>query len=216
MVGRTLAEQGITAEPVPRYVSVKESGLPVRQVPGRGHRARPRDAVDRRGDGDRHATSPAAFAKSQLGGVQPAADERDGLRERRRARPQGDRARSPPQLAAMGYNLMCTGGTAAALAEHGIAVDDRPQDPRGPAEPARPPGQRRDRPDRQHAQRQGRPDRRGPHPRRRRQPRRALHHHDRRRPGGRRRPGAAAGGDAGGLCAAGLAARRTPVSGSPQ
>ena len=33
------------------------SGFPVRQVPGRGHRAGPRDAVDRRGHGDRHRIS---------------------------------------------------------------------------------------------------------------------------------------------------------------
>ena len=32
MVGKTLLEQGITAEPVPRYVSVKEAVFPVQQV----------------------------------------------------------------------------------------------------------------------------------------------------------------------------------------
>ena len=54
MVGRSLEEQGITAEPVPELRLGQGERLPVRQVPRRRHRARPGDAVDRRGDGDRH------------------------------------------------------------------------------------------------------------------------------------------------------------------
>ena len=38
----------------------------------------------------------AAFAKSQLAAIEPPADERHGLRQRGRARPQGGRADRPP------------------------------------------------------------------------------------------------------------------------
>ena len=96
------------------------------------------------------------------------------------------------RLSAMGYDLMCTGGHRRGA---GRRTGSRSTTVRkiheGRPEPARPPGQRRDRPDRQHPQRQGGPHRRGPDPRRGRQPRRPLHHHHRRRQGRRRRPGAA-------------------------
>ena len=54
MVGRSLEEQGITAEPVPEVRLGQGERLPVRQVPRRRHRPGPGDALDRRGDGDRH------------------------------------------------------------------------------------------------------------------------------------------------------------------
>ena len=38
-------------------------GVPVREVRGRRHAPRPRDALDRRGDGHRHRASPRAFAQ---------------------------------------------------------------------------------------------------------------------------------------------------------
>ena len=89
-------------------------GLPVRQVPGRRHRARPRDAVDRRGDGDRHATSPRRSPRARS--PRTAGCPTSGTvfvsvaaRDRKAIVPIAAR------LAAMGYDLMGTGGTAAAL-----------------------------------------------------------------------------------------------------
>ena len=165
MVGRTLEEQGITAEPVPTVRLGEGGGLPVRQVPGRGHRARARDAVDRRGDGDRHGL-PVGLRQEPARGHQPAAGRagRSSSAWRRATARRSCRSPAgwPPWASSLHRHRAAPPG---ALAEHGIDVDDRPQDPRGPAQPARLPGQRRDRPDRQHPQRQGRPHRRGPHPR---------------------------------------------------
>ena len=121
MVGRSLEEQGITTEPVPKYVSVKESVFPFAKFPGVDIVLGP----EMRSTGEVMGIDTdfaAAFAKSQLAASQPAADVRDGLRQRRRPRPQGDRP-GRREARAMGYTLMCTGGTAAALAEHGIAVE---------------------------------------------------------------------------------------------
>ena len=53
MVGRSLAEQGVTHEVTPPYYSVKEAVFPVRQVPGRRHDPRTGDEVHRRGHGRR-------------------------------------------------------------------------------------------------------------------------------------------------------------------
>ena len=47
MVGQTLEEQGITARAGAALCLGEGGGVPVREVPGRGHRAGPRDAVDR-------------------------------------------------------------------------------------------------------------------------------------------------------------------------
>ena len=55
MAGVSLAEQGITAEPIPAHVSVKESVFPFRKFARRRYRARAGDAVDRRSDGHQRA-----------------------------------------------------------------------------------------------------------------------------------------------------------------
>ena len=65
MVGQTLAAQGIAGEVVPPYFSVKEAVFPFIKFPRRRHDPRPRDEVDRRGDG-RGETFAEAFLKSQL------------------------------------------------------------------------------------------------------------------------------------------------------
>ena len=203
MVGQSLEEQGITAEPVPRYVSVKESVFPFAKFPGVDIVLGP----EMRSTGEVMGIDrdfAAAFAKSQIAAysrlpMQGTVFVSVAARDRQAIVP------IAAKLAAMGYTLMCTGGTAAALAGTRDRGHAGPQDPRRPPEPARPPGQRRDRPDREHPQRQGRPHRRGPHPRRRRQPRRPLHHHHRRRQGRRRRAGTAPRGEAGRLCVAGFA-----------
>ncbi|HMB06210.1 MAG TPA: carbamoyl-phosphate synthase large subunit [Isosphaeraceae bacterium] len=120
MVGRSLAEQGITQEPVPTYVSVKEAVFPFVKFPGVDIVLGP----EMRSTGEVMGIATdfaAAFAKSQL-----AAQSRLPLsgtvfvsvaaRDRTAIVPVAAR------LAAMGYNLMCTSGTGATLGEHGIQV----------------------------------------------------------------------------------------------
>ncbi len=178
-------------------------GVPVRQVRGRGYRAGARDAVDGRGDGDRHGL-PGGVRQEPARGDEPAAGRRDCVRERGASRPQRGRAdRRPPGRDGLPPALHRRHRRDDGRARH--RRRDRAEDPRGPAQRAGLPGQRLDRDDRQHAQGQGRAHRRGPHPRQRRLARRALHHHDRRRQGGPRRHGTAEGGEARGLCVAGSA-----------
>ncbi|MBX6314085.1 MAG: ATP-grasp domain-containing protein, partial [Isosphaeraceae bacterium] len=125
MMGRTLAEQGITAEPVPSYVSVKESVLPFAKFPGVDIVLGP----EMRSTGEVMGIDrdfPAAFAKSQA-----AASSRLPMsgtvflsvaaRDRRAVVPVA------AKLAAMGYDLMGTSGTAAVLREQGIVVDVVPK-----------------------------------------------------------------------------------------
>ena len=120
MVGRSLEEQGITEEPVPKYVSVKEAVFPFAKFTGVDIVLGP----EMRSTGEVMGIDTdfaAAFAKSQL-----AASSRLPMsgtvfvsvaaRDRMAIVPVAGR------LAAMGYTLMCTGGTAQALSEHGIDV----------------------------------------------------------------------------------------------
>ena len=120
MLGRSLEAQGITADPIPRHVSVKESVFPFAKFPGVDIVLGP----EMRSTGEVmgiDTTFAAAFAKSQLAAssalpmtgtvfVSVAARDRKAI------------APVAAKLAAMGYSLMCTSGTAGALAEHGIAV----------------------------------------------------------------------------------------------
>ncbi|MDR3638405.1 MAG: carbamoyl-phosphate synthase large subunit [Isosphaeraceae bacterium] len=120
MVGRTLDEQGITEEPVPTYVSVKESVFPFAKFPGVDIVLGP----EMRSTGEVMGIDTdfaGAFAKSQLAASSRL--PRSGIvfvsvAER-------DRAAVVPiaaKLASMGYNLMSTSGTAKALGAHGIHV----------------------------------------------------------------------------------------------
>jgi carbamoyl-phosphate synthase large subunit len=120
MVGKTLAEQGITSEAEPTAVSVKESVFPFIKFPGVDIVLGP----EMRSTGEVMGIAPdfaAAFAKSQMAAscrlptsgtvfVSVAARDREAV------------APIAAKLAAMGYDLMCTAGTAEALAGHGIAV----------------------------------------------------------------------------------------------
>jgi carbamoyl-phosphate synthase large subunit len=120
MVGRTLAEQGMTIEPVPQYVSVKESVFPFAKFPGVDIVLGP----EMRSTGEVMGIAPdfaAAFAKSQLAAnsqlpqsgtifLSVAARDRNAI------------APIAARLATLGYNLTCTSGTTAALAAHGIHV----------------------------------------------------------------------------------------------
>ena len=121
MVGRTLEDQGITAEPVPRWVSVKEAVFPFAKFPGVDIVLGP----EMRSTGEVMGIAPdfpAAFAKSQV-----AASSRlpAGGTAFISVAPR-DRAAVVPiarRLAAMGFRLLGTGGTAQALGEQGIDVE---------------------------------------------------------------------------------------------
>lgn len=118
MAGSTLAELGVTEDPVPSQVSVKESVFPFIKFAGVDIVLGP----EMRSTGEVMGISPRfslAFAKSQLaaGTVLP----REGnvfVSVAQRAKDQVvDLAR---RLHAMGYTLLATEGTAAALAADGI------------------------------------------------------------------------------------------------
>src|SRR5262249_54778800 len=121
MVGKTLEEQGITAEPVPMYVSVKEAVFPFTKFPGVDTVLGP----EMRSTGEVMGIAmdfPAAFAKSQLaassrlptsGTVFVSLAGRDRMAFVPIAR----------RLAALGFRLLCTGGTAKSMGEHHIAVE---------------------------------------------------------------------------------------------
>jgi carbamoyl-phosphate synthase large subunit len=120
MVGRSLEEQGITVEPVPGYVSVKEAVFPFAKFPGVDIVLGPemRSTGEVMGIDTEFA---AAFAKSQL-----AANSRLPARGTVflsvAARDQRAIVPVAARLAALGFDLTGTDGTARVLAEHGIAV----------------------------------------------------------------------------------------------
>jgi carbamoyl-phosphate synthase large subunit len=118
MAGKTLAELGVTEQPDPSHVSVKESVFPFTKFPGVDVILGP----EMRSTGEVMGIDrdfPLAFAKSQLaaGNVLPTGGTvfisvRDG-----------DKQGIIPiakTLAAAGFEIIVTGGTRAALAKHGI------------------------------------------------------------------------------------------------
>ncbi len=120
MVGKKLKELGITSEPIPRSVSVKESVFPFRKFAGVDIVLGPemRSTGEVMGISDQF---PIAFNKSQIaaGVVLPisgnvfisiAARHRDGITEMAR------------QLHDMGYKLLATSGTAQVLEKANIPV----------------------------------------------------------------------------------------------
>jgi carbamoyl-phosphate synthase large subunit len=121
MVGKTLEEQGITEEPVAKYVSVKEAVFPFAKFAGVDIVLGP----EMRSTGEVMGIAmdfPAAFAKSQMaassrlpaGGtafVSVSARDRDAV------------VPIATKLAALGFRLLCTGGTAGALKRHGLEVE---------------------------------------------------------------------------------------------
>ncbi len=121
MVGQTLQQQGITAEPVPRYVSVKEAVFPFAKFAGVDIVLGP----EMRSTGEVMGIAmdfPAAFAKSQIAALSrlPTGGTAFVSLARR------DRAAAVPiarRLAALGFHLLGTSGTAQAMAAHGIAVE---------------------------------------------------------------------------------------------
>ena len=96
-------------------------GAAVRPLPRRRHRARPRDAVDRRGHGHRPDRRPGLRQEPDRGG-RPAA--RVGHRVPVAGRPgQGHRrVRGPACSRELGFAIAATVGTAAYLEERGVEV----------------------------------------------------------------------------------------------
>jgi carbamoyl-phosphate synthase large subunit len=121
MVGKSLAEQGILGEPVPRYVSVKEAVFPFAKFPGIDIVLGP----EMRSTGEVMGIAmdfPAAFAKSQLAALSRLPSHGTvfisiATRDKNAFVPTAN------ALAAMGFRLLCTGGTAQTMAQHGISVD---------------------------------------------------------------------------------------------
>jgi len=121
MIGITLDEQGITTEPVPTYVSVKEAVFPFTKFPGVDIVLGP----EMRSTGEVMGIAmdfPAAFAKSQLAAScrLPASGTvfiSIAARDRKAIIPIARR------LSDMGFRLLGTIGTAQTISEHGIAVE---------------------------------------------------------------------------------------------
>jgi carbamoyl-phosphate synthase large subunit len=121
MVGKTLAELGVTEEPTPSYTSVKEAVFPFAKFPGVDIVLGP----EMRSTGEVMGIAPdfpTAFAKSQLGAssrlpsegnvfVSVAARDRNGIVPIAR------------KLADLGFKILSTSGTGAVLEEQGIHVE---------------------------------------------------------------------------------------------
>ncbi|QEH31708.1 Carbamoyl-phosphate synthase large chain [Aquisphaera giovannonii] len=120
-MGRSLEDQGITSEPVPAYVSVKEAVFPFAKFPGVDIVLGP----EMRSTGEVMGIDTdfaSAFAKSQLAAMSklPASGTVFVSVARR------DRQAVVPiarKLAALGFRLMGTSGTAEALSEHEIQIE---------------------------------------------------------------------------------------------
>ncbi|WP_313070175.1 carbamoyl-phosphate synthase large subunit [Melaminivora sp.] len=120
MAGQTLAQQGVTREVTPPYFSVKEAVFPFVKFPGVDTILGPemKSTGEVMGVGK---TFGEAFVKSQLGA---------GTRLPRSGKvfltvKNADKSRVVPvarDLAAMGFELLATKGTAAAIAEAGVKV----------------------------------------------------------------------------------------------
>jgi carbamoyl-phosphate synthase large subunit len=120
MVGETLAEQGIVSEVVPTYFSVKEAVFPFIKFPGVDTILGPemKSTGEVMGVGETFAE---AFLKSQLGAsVRLPSSGRVFLSVKDADKPASiDVARKLHQL---GYEIVATRGTAAALAAAGVPV----------------------------------------------------------------------------------------------
>ena len=191
MVGKTLDELGLFDDPAPTHFSVKESVFPFNKFPGVDILLGPemRSTGEVMGVDD---SFPMAFAKSQL--AANSALPMSGLIFISVAdRDKADAAAIGRDLTEMGYRLVSTRGTAAALRSAGVVVQEVPKIQEGRPNLLGPDEERRDRAGDQHAERQGVADGRVEDPGGGGGARRDVHHDDR---GGARGgggvPGAAA------------------------
>ena len=120
MAGQTLASQGFTEEVVPPYYSVKEAVLPFNKFPGVDPILGPemKSTGEVMGTGDTFA---AAFAKAGLGAGSKVPTTGTALLSVRDADKPAAVAVAR-DLAALGFNLVATGGTAQAIEDAGIEV----------------------------------------------------------------------------------------------
>jgi len=120
MAGQSLVSQGVTREIVPPYYSVKEAVLPFNKFPGTDPILGPemKSTGEVMGTGDTFA---GAFARAQLGaGDDPPTSGLCLISVRDADKPAAiDVAR---RLVAKGFTLAATGGTAKALENAGLAV----------------------------------------------------------------------------------------------
>ncbi|MGE5168928.1 MAG: carbamoyl-phosphate synthase large subunit, partial [Rudaea sp.] len=120
MAGRTLAEQGVVGEIVPRYFSVKEAVFPFIKFPGVDTILGPemKSTGEVMGVGE---TFPEAFAKSQLAaGIRLPESGTVFVSVKN-----GDKARAieiARRLHALGFGIVATRGTAAAIAAAEVPV----------------------------------------------------------------------------------------------
>jgi carbamoyl-phosphate synthase large subunit len=122
MMGKTLKELGVTGEVIPTgHVAVKESVFPFNKFPGVDVILGP----EMRSTGEVmgiDTTFPLAFAKSQMaaGGSLPTSGT---IYLSVRNADKGEIAPIAKKLAALGFNLLATGGTHKVLVEAGIAAE---------------------------------------------------------------------------------------------
>ena len=120
MAGQSLAAQGFTREIVPPYFSVKEAVLPFNKFPGVDPILGPemRSTGEVMGTGDTFAS---AFAKAMLAvGEGPPSGGTALISVRDADKPAAVRVAG--ELAALGFSLAATAGTAAVLERAGLAV----------------------------------------------------------------------------------------------
>jgi carbamoyl-phosphate synthase large subunit len=120
MAGRSLAAQGVTAEVVPPYFSVKEAVFPFVKFPGVDTILGPEMKSTGEVMGVGHSFG-EAFIKSQLGaGVRLPKDGRAFISVR-----EGDKLAAVQiarDLRELGFEILATRGTARVLEAHGVAV----------------------------------------------------------------------------------------------
>jgi carbamoyl-phosphate synthase large subunit len=118
MVGRTLAELGVTEDPTPRYFAVKESVLPFSRFPG----VDPLLSPEMRSTGEVmgvDATFPLAYAKSQVEAGQPLPDSGNVFISVKDA--DKDRITAVAlTLESLGFGILATSGTADRLRQAGV------------------------------------------------------------------------------------------------
>jgi carbamoyl-phosphate synthase large subunit len=125
MAGLSLAEQGISSDPVPRYSAVKESVMPFDRFPG----VDPVLGPEMKSTGEVMGVDSdfaMAFAKSQTAAGQPLPTEGKVFVSVRDA----DKERVIPiarSFHEQGFVLLATSGTRAALAEAGVPAQEVPK-----------------------------------------------------------------------------------------
>jgi carbamoyl-phosphate synthase large subunit len=122
MVGKTLDELSVAEEVVPKHYSVKESVFPFNKFPGVDIILGPemRSTGEVMGIDD---DFPAAFAKSQLAAGSPLPTS-GAIFVSVNDRDKPDIVPIARQFAEMGYHLVATRGTARALRQHQIEVEE--------------------------------------------------------------------------------------------